>query len=340
MNGYQRIIAAFAGKHPDAVPVMLHNFMMAAREAGLTMDEFRADPHQMARAFIESVEKYEYDGVLIDVDTVTLAGAAGVPIKSPWDQPSVAVGARLQSLEGVDDLKPVDLSQYRPVQVWLEATSILCSHFGKEILVRGNCDQSPFTLASLIRGMEPWLLDLTDETKHELVHRLLDYCTSLTVQFIRLMSQTGAHMTSNGDSTAGPELISPAMFRTFALPYEQKVVQCAHDLHMPYVLHICGNASRILDAMLETGADGLDLDYRTDATLARDKMKDRAVFVGNLDPSGVLALGTPALIEEKTRELLTVFADDPRFVLNAGCAIPPMTPPENLRAMIHTARSF
>ena len=340
MNGYQRIMAAFTGKHPDTVPVMLHNFMMAAREAGLTMDEFRADPHQMARAFIESVEKYEYDGVLIDVDTVTLAGAAGVPIQSPWDQPSVAVGARLQNLEEVNDLRPVDLSQYRPVRVWLEATSILCNHFRKEILVRGNCDQSPFTLASLLRGMEPWMLDLADETKHELVHRLLDYCTSITVQFIRLMSETGAHMTSNGDSTAGPELISPAMFRTFALPYEQKVVQCAHKLHMPYVLHICGNANRIIDAMLETEADGLDLDYRTDPTLARDKMKDRAVFVGNLDPSGVLALGTPALIEEKTRELLTIFAENPRFVLNAGCAIPPMTPPENLKAMIHTARSF
>ncbi len=33
-------------------------------------------------------------------------------------------------------------------------------------------------------------------------------------------------------------------------------------------------------------------------------MRDRSVFIGNLDPSGVLALGTPALVEEKTRERL------------------------------------
>jgi MtaA/CmuA family methyltransferase len=184
------------------------------------------------------------------------------------------------------------------------------------------------------------MLDLADENQHELVHRLLEYSTSLTLQFVRLMSETGAHMTSNGDSTAGPELISPAMFRTFALPYEQKIVQCSHELGLPYVLHICGNASRIIDDMLETGSDGLELDYRTDAALACDKMKNRSVFVGNIDPSGVLALGTPALVEEKTRELLTIFADVPRFVLNAGCAIPPMTPPENLKAMIHAARSY
>ncbi len=282
----------------------------------------------------------EYDGIIIDVDTVTLAGAVGVPAEFPYDQPAVAAGPRLQCLEEVCDLEPVDIRKYRGVQVWLEATSILSKYFGRYILIRGNCDQSPFTLASLMRGLKPWMLDLANEDQHELVHRLLDYTTSVTVQFIRLMSETGAHMTSNGDSVAGPELISPGMFESFALPYEKKVVDCSHALNLPYVLHICGNTNRIIDQMLETESDGLELDYKTDATLARDKMKDKAVFVGNIDPSGVLALGTPKLIEEKTRELLTIFADTPRFVLNAGCAIPPMTPPENLRAMIYTARSF
>ena len=304
------------------------------------MDRFRNDPHEMARAFIESVEKYEFDGIMIDVDTVTLAGAAGVPVRFPEDQPAQAAGARLRQIEEVLDLPPVDIRSYHGVQVWLEATSILVRHFDSNIYVRGNCDQSPFTLASLIRGIEPWLMDLADEEKNELVHELLAYASEVTLQFIRAMAETGAHMTSNGDSVAGPELISPEMFRTFALPYEKRIVDSSHALGLPYFLHICGNTETIIDAMLETGADGLELDYRTDAALAHQKMKDRAVFIGNIDPSGVLALGSPALVEQKTRELLNVFADTPRFILNAGCAIPPITPPENLRAMISTARSF
>ena len=340
MNGYQRVMSALQGKEPDTVPVMLHIFMMAAREAGLTMEQFRNDPHQMARAFIESVEKYEFDGILIDVDTVTLAGAAGVPIDFPVEQPARASGVRIQSLEEVQDLSPVDIRGYRGVQVWLEATSILRHYFGSDLFIRGNCDQSPFTLASLIRGIEPWMLDLANPDKHELVHKLLEYSTGVTLQFIQLMSETGAHMVSNGDSVAGPELISPSMFRTFALPYEKKIVDRSHALGLPYFLHICGDTSRIIDEMLESGSDGLELDYRTDAAMAHDKMKDRAVFIGNIDPSGVLALGSSQLVEEKTRELLNVFSDTPRFILNAGCAIPPITPPENLRAMINTARSF
>jgi uroporphyrinogen decarboxylase len=340
MNGYQRIMAAFNGQQPDTTPVMLHNFMMAAREAGLTMQRFRSDPNEMARAFIEAVEKYEYDGIMIDVDTVTLAGAAGVPIDFPEDQPARVSGARLKELEEVRYLEPLDIRNYRGVQVWLEAASILKCHLDDAILIRGNCDQSPFTLASMMRGLEPWMLDLADPDRHTLVHQLLEYCTAITLQFIRLMAQTGAHMTSNGDSVAGPELISPAMFRQFALPYEKRVADYSHAQGLPYILHVCGNTDRIIDDMLATGSDGLELDYRTDAVLAHGKMKDRAVFVGNIDPSGVLALGSPSTVEEKTRELLTIFADTPRFVLNAGCAIPPITSPENLRTMIHVARSF
>lgn len=340
MNGYQRIKAVLSGEEPDTVPVMLHNFMMAAREAGMTMEQFRTDPGEMARAFIESVEKYEFDGIIVDVNTVTLAGAVGVPVNFPHDAPAQPAGHRLQNIEEVLELPPVDIRSYPGVQVLLEATSILARHFDNNIFIRGNCDQSPFSLSSLIRGIEPWLMDITDEEKHELVHKLLSYSTDITLQFIRAMAATGAHMTSNGDSVAGTELISPDMYRAFALPYEQRIVEGAHAHGLPYFLHICGNTEPIIDAMLESGSDGLELDYRTSPQLAHDKMRDRAVFIGNIDPSGVLALGTPAMVEQKTRELLSIFSDTPRFILNAGCAIPPITPSENLKIMISTARGF
>jgi uroporphyrinogen decarboxylase len=117
MNGHQRIAAALAGRQPDSTPVMLHNFMMAAREAGVSMSQYRTDPRQIARSHIELVEKYGYDGILVDVDTATLAGAAGVPTEFPEDEPAVCRGVRLESLEDVDHLEPVDVGGYWGVQV-------------------------------------------------------------------------------------------------------------------------------------------------------------------------------------------------------------------------------
>jgi uroporphyrinogen decarboxylase len=339
MNGRARILAAFAGESPDRVPIMLHNFMMAAREAGVTMEQFRSDPVAIARAFTQSVERYGYDGILVDVDTVTLAAAAGVPVDRPRDEPARVAGSRIRSLEEVKDLEPVDLASSPGIQVWLEAVRLLVRDLGQDILVRGNCDQCPFTLASMIRGMNGWMEELADPSQEEPLERLLDYSAHITLQFLTLMAGAGAHMLSNGDSMAGPELVSPALYRRYALPWEQQIVRRAHELGLPYVLHICGSTQRILGAMVSSGADGLELDQRTDAQQARDLIDGRAVFVGNIDPSGVLAHGSTGEVEEATRRLLRVFAGTPRFVLNAGCAIPAETPPENLRAMITTART-
>jgi len=337
MNGYERIQAALNGEQPDCTPVMLHNFMLAAREASYTMAEFRNDPRKIADAFIQAVEKYEYDGIMVEIDTATLAGAAGVPVDFPEDMPALAINGCLNSLDEIGGLPAINISDYRYVQNWLEAVRILKDYFKNEIFIRGNCDQAPFSLASMFRTPQEWYMDLMGE--EDKVFQLLEYCTDVSIQFIDLMSETGAHMLSNGDSPAGSDLISPDMYTKFAMPFERQLVERTHQHGLSYALHICGFTDIILDPMIETGANALELDYKTDAHKANEILQDRATFIGNLDPSSVLALGTVQDVQRETEEILNVFADNPRFILNAGCAIPPSTPSENIKEMIRIAHS-
>lgn len=339
MNGYERIQAALKGEKTDKIPIMLHNFMMAAKEAGVSMAQFRESPKNIADVFIKSVEKYEFDGILVDLDTVTLAGAVGVPVDFPEHEPARSHKGNLISLEDVKNLKKVNIENYRYVQNWLEGTRLIKDHFKNEIYVRGNCDQAPFSLASMMRGSQEWMLDLIMGDP-ELVNELLEYCTDISCQFIRLMAQTGCDMVSNGDSPAGPEMVSPDMYEMFALPWEKVVVEEAHKYNLPYTLHICGNTETILEMMLQSGTDAVELDYKTDVKTAFDITHDKACFIGNIDPSGVLAMGSVGLVEQKTIELLNVYSKTNRFILNAGCAIPSSTPEENLRAMNRVAREF
>ncbi|MEN6534799.1 MAG: uroporphyrinogen decarboxylase family protein [Bryobacteraceae bacterium] len=340
MNGYERIRAALEGRWPDRRPVMLHNFMAAAREAGVKMAQFRRDPQALAQSFIQAVETYGYDGVVVDVDTATLAGAVGVPIDFPEDLPARSAAPLLSRIEEASDLPPADIRHYLGVQVWLEGTRRLVRYFGDEIFVRGNCDQAPFSLACCMRGIENWMLDIHDEACRGDVQRLLSYTTNVVGQFLTAMAETGAHMLSNGDSLAGPELISPGLFHELAWPAEQEIARLARQLGRPYALHVCGKANRILADLAATGAGAIELDQRTDVKQVRDVFGDRVTFIGNLDPSAVLYHGTPALVEQKTRELLTAFAGNPRLIVNAGCAIAAGTPPENLRALIHEVARF
>lgn len=337
MTGYERTRAALEGRRPDRRPVMLHNFMSAAHEAGVSMKEFRESPVRAARVFIDATEKYGLDGALIDIDTATLAGAVGVGVDFPEGEPARAAHPRLSSLDEVRGLlaSPPDISRDERVAIWVETCRLVKAHFGVEKFVRGNCDQAPFSLASMMRSPAEWMLDLVSESG--LVFDLLEWCTGACVQFLRLVAGAGVDMLSNGDSPAGPSMISPAMYRRFALPYEKRLAEESHRLGLPWLIHICGDTTLILPAMAEIGADAVELDYKTDTRAIRRTFGDRMTLFGTIDPVGVMRNGTPELVERKARELLEIYADSPRLVLNAGCALPPDTPEENIRRLVACA---
>jgi uroporphyrinogen decarboxylase len=339
MNGYERINAALKGLQPDKTPVMLHNFMMAAQERGVSMEQYRNSPKIIAETFIAAVDKYHYDGILVHIDTVTLAGAVGVPVDFPINDPARTHIGNIENLEDIAHLKPVKVEDYKYIQIWMEAVRLLKDHYKNEIYVRASCDQAPFSLASMMRGAQNWMLDLMMGTDEQ-IKLLLEYCTNASSQFVKLMAQTGCDMVSNGDSPAGPEMISAEMYLKYAMPYEKKIAEVAHNEGVAYTLHICGNTDIILEHMLLTGADAFELDYKTDITKIYNTIRNTTTFIGNIDPSGVLALGTTDAVKIKTLELMAVYKNSNRFIINAGCAIPPNTPSENLKMMIDTARNF
>jgi hypothetical protein len=122
-------------------------------------------------------------------------------------------------------------------------------------------------------------------------------------------------------------MLSPRLYRTFAVPYEQRIAACSRELGLPFALHICGKTNRILEDMLLAGADAFEIDYKTGARLAHGVFKDKVTFAGNIDPSGVLALGTRKLVPGTTRALIAIFAGTPRFILKTDARFRRTRPP-------------
>lgn len=340
MNGKERIEAVFNGRWPDQRPVMIHNFMMAAREYGITMAQYRSDPQKIAKAHIQAVETYQLDGVFLDIDTATTAGALGVPVEYPDDEPARCVLRHplLESIDTVGDLPNVKVANNQSVQVWVEACRLLKDYFGDEIFVRGNADQLPFSIASMMRGVENWMLDLMDPSKERYVKALLDYAVGACKEFSGLMMDAGADLISHGDSPAGPDMISPSMYKEYALPYEKAVIDYIRSKNVKHMLHICGNTNVILDHLAATGTDAVELDYKTDIKLIYEKLSDKLVLSGTIDPSGVLCMGSISEVKTMTQNILDIYKDSPRLIVCSGCALPPGTPSANIKAMIETVR--
>jgi uroporphyrinogen decarboxylase len=328
------------GGIPDRVPVCLHNFLLAAAEAGMPLEKYLTDPAAAAQAHLHAVEKYGYDCILIDLDTTMLAEAMGAKRDATPNKPGHIAAPAIASLDEVDKLQPVAPERDGRIPVVLEAVRIMARQVGNEVAIRGNADQCAFSLAGLLRGMENFMMDLATEPEHPGVQRLLAVAYESHLATHRALKKAGAHFTSLGDSPAGPDVISPAMFQRFARPWQDRLVRELAADGIFTVIHICGDTSLILDQLAQYPACGLELDYKTDARRAKTTVGAKHVLFGNVDPSGVLARGTPAQVRETTRQLIEVWKPGGRFVLNAGCAIPASTPPENLHAFVETARTF
>jgi MtaA/CmuA family methyltransferase len=248
------------------------------------------------------------------------------------------VAPAIRSLREVDRLKVVNPESDGRIPALLEGVRLIAKQVGKEVAIRGNADQAAFDLACLVRGIEEFLMELASDSDSPAIGRLLEICYQSHLGVHRALSKAGAHFTSLGDSLAGPDVISPGMFARWARPYEERLVKELAGEGIFTVIHICGDTSRILGFLSGYDFCGFELDYKTDAVRAKSSVGAGHVLFGNIDPSGVIARGSPALVREKARQLIDLWKPGGLFVLNAGCAIPANTPEENLRALLAAAR--
>jgi len=337
LNSLQRVLAVIAGKIPDRVPVCLHNFMLAASEAGVPMEKYRSDPEAMAKVHLHALETYGHDCLFIDTDTTMMAESMGAKSACSVGEPGRIVAPAIQSLAEVDRLKVVNPETDGRIPAILEGVRLLAKQVGNEVAIRGNADAMAFSLACEVRGIEDFLTELAEEPDHPAIAQLLEICYQSHLAVHLALASAGAHFTSCGDSLCSPDVVSPKMFRRFSRPLEARLARDLAQEGIFPVIHICGDTTKILNDLSSYDSCGFELDYKTDAILAKNSVGAGHVLFGNLDPSGVLTRGSVEEVRNATRRLLAAWKPGARFVLNAGCAIPPTAPPENIRAVIETA---
>ena len=341
MTGRERCLAVLRGEQPDRVPVVPQTFMFAAETAGFKVGELAHSAAKMAEAQVVSQAKYGYDGCVIDFDDASLAEACGATVILREDDPAVVDESclALSSLADVSKLKLPDPWKDGRLPVWLEATARLKERIGSEVFIMGRADQGPFSLACLLRGPEHFLMDLLDEESEAGVRELIDYCRQACALFAKAQKEAGADATSIGDAFAGPNLISPELYRKFALEPEKRLTEEVQAFGIPFSLHICGNTNGIIADMGRVGAKIIEVDWQLDMAEARRQVPSETVLMGNINPSDPMVFGTPEQVEDAVREVITATGGRNLF-LSSGCALGRNTKPENMRALMAAAEKY
>jgi len=337
MNSIERTLITLEHKQPDRVPVDLHNFLVTARMMEVdSYPEFFRDGEAMAEGQIKAWRRFGHDVLLIENGTAALAEACGVEVQYLDDSAPVAKKPAIESLDQVDDLVLPDPYKAPNLRELLKATKIVVDEIGDQAFIIGRADQGPFSLASEIRGLDKLMMDLALGKQEEQIHKLLDFCRQVVYNYALAQIDQGAHATSIGDSPSGPDLISPKHYRKYAYPHVKRLVEDLKKKDILLSYHICGNATPIISDMVSTGAAIIEIDQKADMRACKEAVRGKSTLLGPIDPSETMANGSPEMVKEHCREALEELAPGGGYILGPGCALPAITPDENIDAMIET----
>jgi uroporphyrinogen-III decarboxylase len=99
---------------------------------------------------------------------------------------------------------------------------------------------------------------------------------------------------------------------------------------------MCGRIDRLYPKAAELPVDIYEIDFPADLALARKLLGPTRTLAGNVSTITDLLEGTPERVYEACRRCHAICGR--YFIVGAGCEISPLTPPENVRAMIAYAR--
>jgi uroporphyrinogen decarboxylase len=136
------------------------------------------------------------------------------------------------------------------------------------------------------------------------------------------------------------------VFRQLSLPAVKRAIELATAAGYPTHIHSCGPETALIKLMAEettlTVIDPLEIPPMGDCNLAEIKKLygQKLTLKGNLHTTEVMLRGSPDDVVRAAKQAIDDGAAGGRFILSTGDQCGRDTPPENLRAMVETARTY
>jgi uroporphyrinogen decarboxylase len=172
----------------------------------------------------------------------------------------------------------------------------------------------------------------------ELLHRILEVNAQAVTAYLNAQIDAGAQAVMIFDTWGG--VLSGAAFGEFSLAYSRRVLEglkrTSEGRTVPRILFTKGGG-QWLEAMADSGADALGIDWQTSLADARRRVGSRVALQGNMDPMALF--GPPQAIEREVQRVLDQFGAGPGHVFNLGHGVSQHTPPEHVQALVEAVHA-
>lgn len=340
LSNRQRFLAACACRPVDRPPVWL------MRQAGRALPEYRKlkekhsflelvrTPELAAEVTLQPVRRFGFDAAILFSDILVVPEAMGQPYRFR-EAGGVQMDFVIRDAADIDRLEPeavVERLQYtaralRLVKQELNGRAALLGFAG-----------SPWTLANFM--MEGGSArDYTKAktlllTEPKLFARLFEKVTRAVIHCLQMQIEAGADAVQLFGSLEGnlaDNLIEPACLRAVT-----RIIAALRG-KVPVIFFARGAHGR-WDALAETGAQVLGVDWTVSLAAVARQVPARVAVQGNLDPC-LLTTSGPVVARE-TRRILEDLRGRPGHIFNLGHGVPPAAKLECMESLVQTVQDF
>jgi uroporphyrinogen decarboxylase len=338
LTGKELLFGTLRHEVMPAVPWVPFAGVHAGKLVGYSATEVLKDEKKLVESLIAVNNVYDPDGQPVVFDLQIEAEILGCNLVwAPSGPPTVASHPLAERMEiptllpeATDGRLPMVLGAMRAMQ---QAVGEKTALYG---LICG-----PMTLASHLRGTEIFM-DMFDHP--DFMHALVDYSSAVALRMASLYQEAGMDVIAVVDPLVSQ--VSPRHFKQFLLSPFASIFQTIRQAGAFSSFFVCGDATKNMDVMSQTGPDSISVDENIDLPAVK-KITDRynVAIGGNIPLTTRMLLGTQQDNMKFVVDLLDTLADPARalapgnFILAPGCDMPYDTPVENVVGALQAVRN-
>jgi uroporphyrinogen decarboxylase len=334
MTGREIAQMALEGKTPPRLPVtLIAGGSWIVNSAGKTFAEIKSSPEKIADVFIKAYERVGHDLLWIGSGLVNYPfQALGCPLRDDSSDTPALLGTAVKSLHEVESLDLQRVIDDPTMQGIIRSHHLVADSIGKKTFLMPTL-WGPLTSAARLLGVEAVMMATIEDPDglRKLVRFSAELAWAVLEPMLKHPDIPGANFS---DPVSSGDMISPQTFREFSAPFLKELVNRVREKGKYSMIHICGNASRILPDIVEIAPHGFSLEKKVDLRRAKEAFGGKVCVAGNVSPTGAFLNGTPEEVAAEARECVEAWGPGGGFILTVGCDFPKSVPLENIMALM------
>jgi uroporphyrinogen decarboxylase len=337
-------VDACLGKETPYTPV----WMM--RQAGRYLPEYKEvrakagdflnlchNPEMAAEVTLQPVDIVGVDAAIMFSDILVVPNEMGMELKFVKGEGPVFSNP-IRSQEDLDKLSAGEATANKLTYVY-ETIKIVKEKLADDKALIGFAG-APWTLATyMIEGQGSKTYNISKKMMYsnpELLHNILAKVTEVVKYYLLKQIEAGADVVQIFDSWASA--IEPSKYDEFSWKYMVEIADFLKERHpeVPIIMFPKGVAAFIERGLVYGNFDVFGVDWGTPMALAKEKLGNRYVLQGNMEPTRLYS-------KEATKECVSSLAElmkDGRHIFNLGHGILPDVPVENAKYFVNLCKEL